>query len=195
MKKAYLGWWMIAMAILGVAACGDLKDLGVLLDSGSVILPNCDDYCELMSTCDGDNLQYNTAGPCRSFCENLPLGNTGDATGNSVGCRHFYAIQAGEEPEKYCSAAGPSGGDVCGGSCQAFCEVTMEVCQGDEAAYAGLLACTTACSDFPSEPAYSANVPDAHTLACRFKHLNFATLDSKTHCPHLEAVSSVCNDD
>ena len=83
MKKMHVGRWVVLISLLFLTACGDLMELDIRdggpgggdadADPDPDTLPNCDDYCELMDTCTGDNLQYNTAGPCRSFCENLPL--------------------------------------------------------------------------------------------------------------------------
>lgn len=154
--------------------------------------PSCDAYCELVSTCQGELEQYNTQGPCRSFCAHLPVGTPGDATGNSVACRQLYAERAVEAPAMHCTTAGPWGGDICGGACQAFCEVTLSVCSGELAPYDSLLACTTACQSFDPGPPYSSTLDEADTLACRIKHLTYATLDPDTHCSHVAATSPVC---
>ena len=156
---------------------------------------SCENYCNFQSACDNDFPQYSTVGPCLSVCEKMPLGTMTDMTGNTVGCRTFYAIEAGEntaDQETNCRRAGPSGDGACGGICESFCAIAQQACVDDNEAFSSTVECLDACELWNTEPNYDANVPEADTYACRLKHLTYATVLPGTHCSHVAAVSPVC---
>lgn len=155
---------------------------------------SCEDYCSFMAVCEGDFAMYSTVGPCMSVCEQMPLGTNSDQVGNTVGCRTFYAIQAGEggpDQQTFCQNAGPSGNGVCGGFCESFCAIAVETCPGT---FADTIDCTNACMGWDTTELYNADSPNADTYACRLKHLTYATIDPNTHCSHIADVSVTCND-
>lgn len=156
---------------------------------------SCEEYCSFMEACDADFPQYSTVGPCLSVCENIPLGTKDDQTGNTVGCRTFYAIQAGEgtaDQEAFCHNAGPAGNGVCGGMCESFCAIQDKACTGDNKVFDSILDCTNACMGWDMTTPYQSDVPEADTYACRLKHLTYATIDPDTHCSHVQDQSPVC---
>jgi len=161
---------------------------------------NCEDYCSFIEVCDTDFPQYSTAGPCQSVCDHIPPGTPGDATGNTVACRTFYATQAGEggaDQESFCRNAGPSGNGICGGFCESFCAIAIEACTGANAVFPSILDCTMDCMTWDDTVAYDANAAMADTYACRLKHLTYATLDDTNagiHCSHIGNASPVCVD-
>ena len=153
---------------------------------------SCEEYCSFVGVCEGDFAMYSTVGPCLSVCEEMPLGTKMDQTGNNVGCRTFWAVQAGEggpDQETFCQNAGPSGNGVCGGFCESFCAIALNTCPG---IFADAIDCTTDCMDWDTTETYNANSPEADTYACRLKHLTYATIDPTTHCSHIADVSAVC---
>jgi hypothetical protein len=158
---------------------------------------DCETYCDFQAVCDDDFPQYGSSGPCLSVCAQMPLGSTGDQTGNTVGCRTFYAIEAGEntaQKEQFCLNSGPSGNDACGGRCESFCAIAQQACTGDQLVYADTVECLTACAEWDDSVTYSANTVEANNYACRLKHLTYATLNPTTHCSHIAPESPVCVD-
>jgi hypothetical protein len=167
-------------------------DTGEESDDTGPAAASCSDYCTLVSACDADFPQYVTTGPCDSVCELMPKGTQEDQTGNTVGCRTFYAIQAGEgssEKETFCQNSGPAGNGVCGGVCESFCAIAVEACAD---VYPSVIDCTTACMGWDATEPYAASSPEGDTFACRMKHLTYATLDPDTHCGHVADASPVC---
>lgn len=155
----------------------------------------CTDYCELIGDhCQGDEAQYNGDALCEATCANMPVGNAGDELGNTASCRTFHAVLAAEEPETHCAHAGPAGDGTCGANCESFCSVALTLCDGDLSVFAGAEDCIDTCEGFATEPAYSANVPDGDSFACRLRHLTLASLQPEIHCSHIGTDSPVCFD-
>ena len=156
---------------------------------------DCEMYCNFNAACDDDFPQYTTIGPCLSVCDAIPLGNMGDQTGNTVGCRTFYAIQAGEnteQKEQFCLNSGPMGNDACGGPCESFCAIAAVACAGGNEAFPDTITCLAECAMWDTEVVYNANVMEDDNYACRLKHLTYATVDPLTHCQHVQTDSAVC---
>lgn len=158
---------------------------------------DCGTYCSLVSACDDSFPQYTTVGPCMSVCSNMPLGSADDQTGNTVGCRTFYSIQAGEataNQETFCQNAGPSGNGVCGGLCESFCAIAVDTCTGDNQVFDDTIDCINKCMTWDTSVPYASDTAEADNYACRLKHLTYATLDPGTHCSHVADESNVCVD-
>lgn len=155
----------------------------------------CSDYCGLIGDhCQGDDAQYNGDSICEATCANMPVGTAGDELGNSASCRTFHAVLAAEEPQTHCAHAGPAGDGTCGADCESFCSVALTLCDGDLSVFSGGEDCIATCEGFPTEPAYSANVPDGDSFACRLRHLTLASLQPEIHCSHIGSDSPVCFD-
>lgn len=161
---------------------------------------SCSAYCsELASHCTGTNQQYASTDSCMAVCATFALGTTADTMGATLGC-HFYhgGAPAMSDPVTHCPHAGPLGGGQCGTDCDNFCSEAMAVC-GTQATppYANAAACMTACAAFKptSMVPYNATVMSGDSLACRMYHLTAASAagGATTHCPHIGAMSAVCN--
>lgn len=173
--------------------------------------PSCEKYCDLVTTnCTGDNAQYASREECAKFCDHLPLaGKTRTGVGPdekyaaSIGCRQYWADSpAKTNPDVYCLAAGPFGGNTCGDRCTAFCDVVLAACgpnTGNDAPYADRGACATACSAFTYRDAGSdgggegPDGPDAgDSLNCRLWQLRDVVLHPEK-CGNLRE-SATCKD-
>ena len=141
----------------------------------------CEDYCTtLEANCnDGTHTQYADHASCLSACGAMPYGAAGDATVDTAECRIFHAGAANNDD--HCFHAGPSGGGICGGWCDALCRQTQASCTGDDAQFATTADCLAACGGYPTPR----TVGDASgdTAQCRSYHVQAATTDA-THCDH-----------
>lgn len=187
----------------------DLAESGSPLDAGLAPPANCETYCDLVTAnCTGGNAQYASKQECTDFCSNLPLTvktRTGagpdEKEAPSVACRQYWADSwARTNPNAYCLAAGPFGGNVCGDRCTAFCDVVLNACSpdaGSNAPYADRGECANACAAFlyrdagtdgggetPSGP------QKGDSLNCRLWQLRTAVM----HPESCGSVQSQCKD-
>lgn len=155
-------------------ADGDDVDGGSPPDGGPVspdVVPfvlDCAAYCGAVAAGCAEFPPYASPESCLAVCQALPLGTSGEATGNNVSCRYGRALLAAEEgPQRAarCLAAGPSGGGVCGQPCEAYCALAAGLCPG--AVPAG--SCAAACAAFPTDASTGATTGDS--LACRMTAL------------------------
>lgn len=135
--------------------------------------PCCQDYCaKLTSYCWGDNAQFASHEECLCFCTTwgqLPLGDTADRWVNTVGCRIYWADQAGlhpEDPSNYCLYAGPSGGYGCGFWCDNYCHFETVNC---DSLFPSTDGCKAQCSIFPA--VMNANALTGDSVQCRIFHM------------------------
>lgn len=173
-----------------------------LSDSGPAPpAPSCQRYCELVvENCKGASRQYVSAADCLAFCKHLPEGKAGEMNEPSLACRQYYAGNPSRaNPERYCRAAGPFGGDnECGSRCTAFCDVALSACGDAGAPYATKPDCESACTRYvfvdastdgggetPTGPA------SGDTLNCRLYWLRRAVNDAGA-CAALGEQSSTC---
>lgn len=214
----------VAAGLLAASACSDgafdlvptsvfdaAKDAKLVVpDDGSGLsdgglappAPTCERYCDLVvENCKGVWRQYASASDCLAFCEHLPEGKAGAINEPTLACRQYYAGNPSlANPEKFCRAAGPFGGDNhCGSRCTAFCDVSQSACGDAGAPYATKPDCENACTGYvfvdasadgggegPSGPA------SGDTLNCRLYWLRRAVNDAGA-CAALREQSSVCN--
>ena len=75
----------------------------------------CEAYCDLvLSQCTAANTIFPDVAPCLQACAAYPVaGAPGDAVGDTLQCRMFYASVAHVRPRLFCRAAGPGGGGQC----------------------------------------------------------------------------------
>jgi hypothetical protein len=163
-------------------------------DTGDDAAAACSEYCTLVGDhCQGDALaQYTGTLACQETCIAMAPGTPGAMTGNTRACRREHAILAGRDPVVHCPHAGPSGGDLCGGACESFCALAVELCTGEHEVWPNVEACATDCVQFPSDPPYAASVQDGDSYACRLAHLTLAALQPEVHCPHVKPDSDTC---
>ena len=136
---------VLALALTDDTVCAEAGP-----DSDTCVWPpSCDAYCAAVTAaCSGADAQYDSADDCLAFCgasgAGVPLGTLKDITGNTVGCRLHHSAA----PTVVCASAGPTGGGVCGSSCDAFCHLASAGC----GLYAGAEpeTCPTDCNALPA---------------------------------------------
>lgn len=165
---------------------------------------SCASYCNLvMQNCTGDNQEYLTQDICTKMCPVFELGNgIADSLDDTLGCRIWHAQAAAAAPQIHCRHAGPLGGDHCGDSCEAFCNLDTSYCTGNNTAYdGGFQSCMGVCQGMTGYPYEVADAGDltmssGDTLNCRLWHLESAYASdpaAAVHCPHTALVSSMCH--
>jgi len=170
-----------------------------VLDIQDPQLDPCTDYCEtVQANCTGEFEQYATFDVCLSTCQALAVGTEGVTDQNDVQCRMGQARAAGSgEANVHCPQAGPAG-DTCGGDeCASFCDLFFNVCPtlaGEAHENEGQ--CRDDCRAFTrvNGGLFTSNVLDGDNLECRWYHLESATLDAGTHCPHTAGISKCVGD-
>lgn len=175
--------------------------------TGMAATLDCKSYCaEVMANCTGANAQYTSEASCMNVCAAFPAGSLADMEGNTLGCRLYHGgAPAVGNATLHCPHAGPSGGDkdvsdttvgTCGEGCDAFCDVAIAACTGNNVQYATKEACLTECKTFKASAAeFSTGDTDKNDFGCRMYHLTVAATDAAsamTHCPHIKAVSATC---
>jgi hypothetical protein len=162
---------------------------------------SCDDYCNaVLVNCVGAATQYPSTTLCSAECGHFTTGSYQDR-GDSVGCRQYFA--SNPSVTGACTAAGPSGGGVCGTRCDAFCTLTFAVCvaanRGATNPYNSISDCMTSCGGFKFDATAPEYDPANHnTLNCRQYALQRAFSDTAggsalNECPHLAPTSATCN--
>jgi hypothetical protein len=219
----FFGAALLAVAVTGATvACNGL--LGICsatvgeLDGGpnTEAGVNCTYYCQTITqNCTGPSAEYQgDLGLCESMCNNLSLDNGSilPSNDNTLGCRIYYAQQAGQsDPATNCRFAGPLGGARCGDritACGNFCSLGVPYCAGiAKPTYASVNDCNTQCltGDAGTGAGFvfttdggstGTDLPDGtNTLNCRFYHLENAYPTKPrglVHCPHTQPVSATC---
>jgi len=165
--------------------------LAICLGS-AVATPSCASYCNAITTNCVGSQYYSNLAYCMSVCPSFPLGNDGDTSGNTVGCRTTHALLAANASinTQECLAASATGGNVCGDYCEAYCNMSLTGCTIANgypgmgfSGFQNMPNCMTLCSDYI--------VGDVlvdqgnNTLACRLYHAQFALETSNlVHCTH-----------
>lgn len=163
-------------------------------DSGATgeIKPTCENYCKLiLLSCAGANQQFTGEDACLHFCKQtakLPAGEEGDLAGNTISCRTYFASLAGlsaSKAAKYCPAAGPTGGNVCGSWCNNYCALALMNCTAEHKIYSSAEACPVACAQLDDKAPVTALTGDS--VQCRMNWLGvaFNAIDSNVkQCPY-----------
>ncbi len=146
---------------------------------------NCTNYCAaMMSACvSGDQVQYKSLLSCMNSCPAFVVGTLQDTSSNTLGCRFSHAQAALQSPTQNCTAAGPSGGGVCGTNCDAYCSLMLSICPS---VYENQADCNTSCVAMTgvSDTVYNTSVM-GDNLQCRIYHATFAAEGNPTlHCMH-----------
>jgi hypothetical protein len=166
--------------------------LAACTDDGGTIenLTACELYCDnVMSNCNGDNALYASRDECETTCAAMPEGNPDDQSGNSVYCRAYHAgAPAADDPATHCPhASAASDMNVCGSYCEGYCTQVLSNCSGDNAVFADMDTCLTACA---AMPVGSFDDKQGDSVQCRTYHGSFpAAAEPATHCPHAAMTS------
>lgn len=213
------------LLLLALTACGgndnktpdgpppDDAATDAAIDS-SAATPDLVKYCtDVIAHCTGANAQYptnaNAMDQCLGTATSFMVGKTSDISGNTLGCRAYYAgALAMTDPVTHCIHSGPAGDQVdqpgtCGDACTSFCTLEIKVCGSTDAQlanitpqYQNLSACMSACNNFNKTNKYVLNTtqvaPSGNSLACRLYHATNAALYTKlgsvastnAHCSH-----------
>lgn len=169
-------------------------------------VPTCQKYCEAVTkSCAGDQAQYGSTNECLAFCGRFAEGKPGETDTNTLACRAYYAgSPAKTDPGKYCAAAGPWGGGICGDRCNAFCQLAVSACDPDAgttaqvAPYASYPDCATECAGYAFRDAGAdgggegpSGPSSGDTLNCRLYELRKVIVLGDS-CAAIAADSGVC---
>lgn len=158
--------------------------------------PDCASYCGALRTqCTGGAAQYQSEVACLELCDGNQLswatGTLADQSGNTLGCRQSHAQAA--RNDDHCRHAGPTGGGVCGGLCEVYCDAAMANCTGAAVIYGDRDACLDACATLPEDGIV--NEPTGDSVQCRLHHLAAAKSAPEPHCAHASAPgANTCGD-
>jgi hypothetical protein len=185
----------------------DAGDSGVVMDSGMdatmLTCPksvSCSNYCAFLgSACTGGNQQLDSP-TCTALCNALTtngtqnLGNLFDTSGNTIGCRTYHSCAASMSSANamtHCPHANIwSGGDTCGTQCDAFCQIDVAVCTGQNAVFSGMNECLSKCGAWA---AGTQGATSGNSLACREHYLALGAVSApSTNCPKTGDVSAAC---
>ena len=182
-------------------------------------LPDCEGYCALyVVACGGESsnpfaglglgLDEDNAGDqsdCIEKCNAVvPMSGdysaqSGKTSGDTLGCRLYFATRAVTNPSTYCDRAGlrPSGECLGKGvepSCPSFCRALTNACVGDLAVYENDAQCEAVCG--ATEPGAKQAIATVNTVGCRSAHaFNALLISAKDHCPHIGPLGAgVCGD-
>ncbi len=169
--------------------------------------PDCEGYCAIYrNACKGDstnpfvssglaNDNAGTQSECIEKCRGIPKmpdpGYTwqdGMNSGDTLGCRLYYATAAVVDPTGNCDLAGirPSGPCQDPGSkpsCPNFCLALTTACTGQLAVYESPAQCQAVCE--ATEPGTKDSIETVDTVACRTAHaFNALLVKASDHCPH-----------
>ena len=150
--------------------------------------PSCDEYCAAVSVaCHGAYAPFQDSAHCLSWCKSLggtAPGTRYDTEGDTVGCRLHHAQRAASAGDlsdvvRWCSAAGPTGGDLCGSWCDVWCRQRAARC-GDRAPPPPPDdGCAAACAALPTDGTPGDLGGDS--VQCRLAHL--ALPEGRSVCP------------
>jgi hypothetical protein len=145
----------------------------------------CDAYCDaVLDNCSGKDAVYSTRDVCLGVCQNLPRGEPGATSGNSLACRQHAAELASAEADFYCPIAGPGGNGICGDDCESLCQLVDAVCSdfGDTSSCLDECGALQDLGTFSVDPA--ADQGHGGHVQCRLYHVSVATLEPDRHCTH-----------
>lgn len=193
-----------SLIMIALVGCGG--DDNPTIDAApdvAVVALDCPTYCaEIEAHCTGPSDQYSAMEACLKTCASFTVGTSKvtDMSGNTLGCRIYYAgAPSMTAPATHCVHAGPggdlitatppafcSGGDVCA----SFCALEIQACGSFDAPlpgdpkdatgnslyqYRNMASCTTACAAFDKTHAYSIAAA-GNSLACRLYYATKAAI-------------------
>jgi len=191
--------------LISLVACGgnghQTIDAAVQIDAMVADL-DCNSYCaRIQANCIGMNAQYIDLASCKATCLSFTVGSSSvnDTSGNTLGCRIFYAVGASNATAAAtdCAYAGPAGDVItpsslafCSGDdiCTSFCTLEIKACGSLDAPltgdptdadgnplfqYRNIVDCMRSCPSFDRNHAYSTSAA-GDSLACRLLHATIA---------------------
>ena len=169
--------------------------------------PDCEGYCAIYrSACKGDssnpfvtfglaNDNAGTQSECIEKCRGIPpmsgpgyTWQAGMNSGDTLGCRMYYATAALGDPTANCDLAGIRPNTACQEpgstpSCENFCLALTTACFGDLAVYESRDQCEAVCG--ATKPGTKDSIDTVDTVACRTAHaFNALLVKASDHCPH-----------
>jgi hypothetical protein len=207
---------LLALALMGCSDNTHVEpDAPTPIDAAPDAPPalDCPTYCaEIQANCTGANAQYSDQSACEATCKSFATetSTVNDMTGNTLGCRIYYAGNpAVTDPGTHCVQAGP-GGDViaatspaaCSGGdvCTSFCKLEIQACGSLDQPLPGeptdntnnpiyqyrhMGDCINACTGYDKQHQYSTTAT-GDSLACRLYEATLAAVavmpNGVTHC-------------
>jgi hypothetical protein len=174
--------------------------------STGMMAANCTDYCAAIETNCSTFPQYPTPESCAEICAAFEPGTAPDTAMNTLECRVYHTGAAASMADPHCMHAGPLGGGVDAGNgcgmdrCEAFCQIAIAVCDGNDVQWGTEAECMTDCGMMTDDVDYTTAETGGDTLACRMYHLSVAA-DAKNkadaagktlHCGHIPLDSGPC---
>jgi len=115
-----------------------------------------------------------------------PPGSLIDKSSNTLGCRQQAAQQAADAPEKFCGAAGFSGGNQCGSWCPVFCDLKQKNCPPDNQSMAN---CLLQCATLTTSGSPGDSTGDS--VQCRIFHAAYAGVEDSEPTDRCAATAIV----
>jgi hypothetical protein len=120
----------------------------------------------------------------------------GQMSGDTLGCRLYYATSALVDPDTYCERAGLRAVGPCqeAPNCESFCRAVGVACPGALKVYDSDEQCLAVCANTPQGTKMDTGKQD--TVGCRIAHVfNALLVNPEAHCPHIGPTgSNVCGD-
>jgi hypothetical protein len=169
-------------------------------DGGEIVYESpseddCQEYCDVInSTCKAGTSKAAFANEsyCSTLCPHMQRTADRLDDGNTFDCRLKLvkaAAQIAPDNASECRAVGAGGEDMCGSSCQGYCQLFESVCGEFEGLSRGET-CLSECEKLPVDRARDATAAFgsmSDTLQCRLAHLGAASSSpdvAETHCTH-----------
>lgn len=210
---------IILIALIGCGGNNQMPSDAMHPDA-RVIDNSCGTYCAaIQADCTGPNAQYTgtdsvaTQQSCLNTCLSFAKGAStiNDTSGNTLGCRVHYAVDASNAPFAECVAAGPAGDQIsaspalCSGgdTCISFCTLEIQFCGSLDAPlpgdpedsignplfqYQNMADCMTQCASFDKTHPYSTTAT-GNSLACRLLHSTLAATDASSAAVHCASTA------
>ncbi len=169
--------------------------------------PDCEGYCALYdAACDGSSRNpfvaiglgqdfVGSQSDCVEKCRVVPptpspgyTWQSAKSSGNTLGCRLYFANAAMVDPAANCDfagirPAGPCVGDSSRTECSDFCLVATSACNGHLNVYENFDQCVAVCA--ATAPGRKGSTETTNTISCRTAHaFNALLVNARDHCPH-----------
>jgi hypothetical protein len=149
---------------------------------------NCEAWCGILeNVCPAD---FETLENCQRTCATIPDDGGFDVDGSyqkdDIQCRLIHLGAAADDPihcehGRFVPAAQCLPGQEGEPTCDRYCDVVMEICDGQNAVYESRAQCLAACSSLtPGDLSDSSE----NTVGCRLYHGTAAAEDAAFHCDH-----------
>ena len=185
----------LALVVVVLGACGSpaatSHDAGNET-GGPPTTPTCADYCAVIqAACTTSHLQYSDTDFCMASCLAFPVGTSADRTGDTLGCRVYYARQAAMSADlgtQHCTHAGPGGDGICGDNCSGFCDIAMMYCSAANNAKVYdtrdecLKDCGTHLTDMKLDAGDGPRTDSGNEVACQLYHVQMGSVAPDEHC-------------